>query len=77
MYKPLGLERVVDPISIGQFMQRQLCAADAVVAREVIDKASQLVESAQFLFTEYTVRITDVYKKNARSVRGQRSQVIH
>jgi len=67
MYKPSGLEPVVDPISIEQFMQRQSCAADAVVAGEVIDKASQLVASAQFLFTEYTVRITDVYKNNALS----------
>jgi len=67
MYKPPGLEHVVDPISVEQFMQRRSCAADAVVAGYVIDKASQLVESAQFLFTEYTVRITDVYKKNALS----------
>lgn len=67
MYKPPGLEPVVDPISVEQFMQRQSCAADAVVAGEVLDKASQLVESAQFLFTEYTIRITDVYKNNALS----------
>ncbi len=65
MYKPPGLEPVPDPISIEQFMQRQSCAADAVVAGVVIDKVSQLVASAQFLFTDYTVRITDVYKKNS------------
>lgn len=67
MYKPPGLEHVVEPISPEQFMQRRSCAADAVLAGYVIDRASQLVESAQFLFTEYTVRITDVYKNNALS----------
>jgi len=67
MYKPPGFERQVEPMSIEQFMQRQSCAADAVIVGEVIDKASQLVDSAQFLFTEYTVRVTNVYKKNALS----------
>jgi len=67
IYKPPGLGPAVDPISIEQFMQHQSCVADAVVAGEVIDSAPQLVASAQFLFTEYTVRITDVYKKNALS----------
>ena len=65
MYKPPGFERQVEPMSIEQFMQRQSCDADAVVAGEVIDSAPQLVASAQFLFTEYTIRIAEVYKKNA------------
>src|SRR5215471_8379357 len=63
MYQPPGVGAVLPPISIERFMQARSCAADAVIAGEVIDSAPQLVTSAQFLFTEYTVRITDVYKQ--------------
>jgi hypothetical protein len=64
MYSPPGLGPAQAAIPIEQFMQRKSCTADAVVAGEVMDNAPQLVASGQFLFTEYTVRITDVYKKN-------------
>src|SRR5206468_1020390 len=64
MYSPPGLGPAQAAIPIEQFMHRKSCAADAVVAGDVMDNAPQLVASGQFLFTEYTVRITDVYKKN-------------
>ena len=64
MYNPPGLEPVVPQISVEQFINGRSCVADAVVVGTITDKTSQLIASAQFLFTEYTLAVEDVYKNN-------------
>ena len=65
MYKPPGLGPIMPPMTAVEFMRGRWCAADAVVVGNVTDKASQLLASAQFLFTEYNLVVEKVYKNNA------------
>jgi hypothetical protein len=64
MYKPPGLEPQMPRMTAAEFMRGPWCAADAVIVGNVSDKASQLVASAQFLFTEYNLVVENVYKNN-------------
>lgn len=75
MYNPPGLGHVVEPMPALQFLNLQSCRADAVIVGKVIAKDSQLLESAQFLFTEYKIVVETVYKNNPQSPIALSSEV--
>jgi hypothetical protein len=75
MYTSPGLDHVVQPMSALQFLNLQSCRADAVIVGKVIAKDSQLLESAQFLFTEYKIVVETVYKNNPRSPMALKSEI--
>ncbi|HVF48576.1 MAG TPA: hypothetical protein VNA19_00735 [Pyrinomonadaceae bacterium] len=48
--------------SLGEYLQKMTCEADAVVIASVKSKSSNLTESGTFLFTDYEVTVREVLK---------------
>ena len=54
-------------LSFEGFLRDTACASDAVAVVDVKDKSSQLTENREFIFTDYTVVVQEVFKDNALS----------
>lgn len=52
----------VPRLSFPDFIKNLMCEADAVVTAVVTDRTSQLTEQKKFVFTDYTMLVTEVYK---------------
>lgn len=52
----------VPRLSFPDFIKNFMCEADAVVTAVATDRASQLTEQKKFIFTDYTMLVTEVYK---------------
>lgn len=53
--------------TLSQVLERDACAADAIVTGTVKEKASQLTENGEFIFTDYELAVDDVVKQNGAS----------
>jgi hypothetical protein len=49
-------------VSLVEFLQRELCASDAVIVGVPIAKESHLTAEQTFVYTDYDVRVTEVFK---------------
>lgn len=54
-------------LSFEDFLKETACASDAVAIVDVKDKSSQLTENREFIFTDYTAVVQQVFKDNALS----------
>lgn len=54
-------------VGFEDFLKEMACGADAIVIGEVNDKQSQLNENREFLFTDYTMTVQEVFKDNAQA----------
>ena len=54
-------------LSFEDFLRDTACASDAVAIVDVKNKSSQLTENREFIFTDYTVVVQQVFKDNALS----------
>lgn len=54
-------------LSFTDFLTETACASDAVAIVNVKNKSSQLTENREFIFTDYTVVVQEVFKDNALS----------
>jgi hypothetical protein len=52
------------PESFEDFVRNLTCSSDAVISATIKDKASQLTENREFIFTDYTALVEEVYKNN-------------
>ena len=52
-------------VSLDDLLQSRTCESDLVVVGDIIEKESQLTEDATFIFTDYTVKIQQVLKKDS------------
>lgn len=52
-------------LSFEDFLKETACASDAVAIVNVKNKSSQLTENREFIFTDYTVVVQEVFKDNA------------
>jgi hypothetical protein len=52
------------PISFEEFARNLACEADAVVIATIKDQASQLTESKEFIFTDYSAVVEEIHKNN-------------
>lgn len=52
-------------LSFEDFLKDTACASDAVAIVDVKDKSSQLTENREFIFTDYTAVVQEVFKDNA------------
>ena len=52
-------------LSFEGFLRDTACASDAVAVVDVKDKSSQLTENREFIFTDYTAVVQEVFKNNA------------
>lgn len=57
----------VAALSFGDFLKERACASDAVAIVNVKNKSSQLTENREFIFTDYTAVVQQVFKDNALS----------
>jgi hypothetical protein len=51
-------------LSFEDFLKNLTCTADVVAIVAVQDKYSQLTESREFLFTDYTVEVKEIFRNN-------------
>jgi hypothetical protein len=54
-------------LSFEDFLRDTACASDTVAIVDVKDKSSQLTENREFIFTDYTAVVQQVFKDNALS----------
>lgn len=54
-------------LSFENFLKDTACASDAVAIVDVKDKSSQLTENREFIFTDYTAVVQEVFKDNTLS----------
>jgi hypothetical protein len=64
---PMPVGESGDPTSLSQFVNRLVCRADAVIIGTVKNRASQLTEDGEFIFTDYDLNVEEVLKDDIHS----------
>lgn len=64
------------PASFEEFLRNKNCEADVVVKAVIKDLSSQLTENREFIFTDYTAEVTEIYKNNLTAPISQNDSII-